>query len=140
MSEQNKALTRRFYEEVFGKKNLKVIDELCAPSFVDHSALPGQAPGIEGLKAVLRDYFQAFPDLTVNVQEIVAERDIVVTRFTMQGTHKGSLFGAPPTNRKVTFRGIDMVRIKDGKATEVWHEGDDAVVLLQLGVQLPQAT
>jgi steroid delta-isomerase-like uncharacterized protein len=140
MSDQNKALTRRFYEEVFGKKNLNVVDELCAPNFVDHSALPGQAPGIDGLKAVFRDYFQAFPDLTVNLEEIVAERDIVVTRFTMQATHKGTFLGAPPTNKKVTFRGIDMVRVKNGKATEVWHEGDDAVVLMQLGVQLPQAT
>ena len=137
MSEQNKSLTRRFYEEVFNKKNLNVIDELCAPGFVDHSALPGQKPGSAGLKDVFRDYFKAFPDMSVTTHEMIAEGDVVVTRFTGQGTHSGPLFGSAPTGKKVSFTGIDMIRIKDGKAIEVWHEGNEAAMFMQLGIQPP---
>ena len=137
MSEQNKKLTRRFYEEVFNKKNLGVIDELCSVGFVDHSALPGQAPGAAGLKAVFQEWLQAFPDMNLTIHEMIAENDYVVTRFTGRGTHKGTLLGAPPTGKEVSFSGIDMIRIKEGKALEVWHEGNDATVLMQLGVQVP---
>jgi steroid delta-isomerase-like uncharacterized protein len=137
MSEQNKTLTRRFYEEVFNKKNVNVIDELCAPGVVDHSPLPGQRPGSAGLKDVFRDYFKAFPDMSLTAHEMIAEGDIVVTRFTGQGTHSGPLFGSAATGKKVSFTGIDMIRIKDGKATEVWHEGNDVAVFLQLGIQPP---
>jgi predicted ester cyclase len=136
MSAENKALARRFYEEVFGKKNLNAIDELCAPGFVDHNAMPGQAPGPQGLKAMFTLWFQGFPDASLTMQDIVAEGDLVVARFTGQGTHAGELLGAAPTGKKVAFRGMDMIRIKDGKATDVWHEGNDAEVLMQLGVQL----
>jgi predicted ester cyclase len=137
MSEQNKRLTRRFYEEVFNKKNLHVIDELCAPGFVDHSAFPGQRPGSAGLKDVFGDYFNAFPDMSLTTHEMIAEGDIVVTRFTGHGTHSGPLFGSAPTGKKVSFTGMDMIRIKDGKATEVWHEGNDVAVFIELGIQPP---
>jgi steroid delta-isomerase-like uncharacterized protein len=139
MSEQNKTLTRRFYEEAFNKKNLNIVDELCAPGFVDHSAMPGQAPGAQGMKEWLRQFTQAFPDLSATIDDMVAERDVVVTRLTCRGTHKGAFMGAAPTGKKVTFHGIDMVRIKDGRATEVWHEGNDAVVLMEIGVHMPVA-
>ena len=140
MSERNKALARRFYDEAFGRKNLNVIDELCAPGIVDHNALPGQAPGVEGLKQVMGDYLGAFPDLTVTLHEVVAEGDIVVVRMTGQGTHSGALLGAAPTGKRVTLRALDMIRMKDGKATEVWHEGNDVEVMMQVGVQLPAPT
>jgi predicted ester cyclase len=137
MSAENKALVRRFYDEVFGKKNVNAIDELCAPGFVDHSPAPGQAPGPQGLKAMFTEWFQGFPDATLTVQDMVAEGDLVVARLSGQGTHTGSLLGTAPTGKKVTFRGMDMIRLKDGRAIEVWHEGNDAEVLMQLGVQLP---
>ena len=137
MSEQNKTLTRRFYDEVFNKKNLNTVDELCAPGFVDHNAPPGQGPGLKGLKDWMQQFFQAFPDLKATIHEMVAEGDIVATRLTCQGTHKGAFMGAAPTGRNVTFSALDMVRIKDGRATEVWHEGNDAVVLMELGARMP---
>jgi steroid delta-isomerase-like uncharacterized protein len=140
MSEQNKALAQRFYDEIFNKKNLNVIDELCAPDFVDHNAMPGQAPGAKGLKDVFTAFFRGLPDLRITIHELVAERDIVVARFTGTGTHTGELMGAAPTGKAVTMRGMDMIRIRDGKAIEVWHEGDDAVVLMQLGVEMPSTT
>lgn len=137
MSEQNKSATRRFYEEVLNRHNVNAIDELCAANCVDHTAMPGQASGAQGVKDMFLVFLNAFPDLRVNVEEMIAERDIVVARLAMDGTHKGELMGAPPTGKKVTFRGIDMIRIKDGKATDVWHHGDDMMVLAQLGVKLP---
>ena len=140
MSEQNKALAQRFYEEVFNKKNLDAIEELCAPDLVDHNAMPGQAPGTKGLKDAFATFFRGLPDLRITIQELVAERDIVVARFSGTATHTGELMGAAPTGKTVTMRGMDMIRIKSGKATEVWHEGDDAVVLMQLGVELPSIT
>jgi predicted ester cyclase len=140
MSEQNKALALRFYDEIFNAKNLNVIDELCAPDFVDHNAMPGQAPGAKGLKDVFTTFFRGLPDLRITIHELVAERDIVVARFTGTATHTGELLGAAPTGKAVTMRGMDMIRIKGGKAIEVWHEGDDAVVLMQLGVEMPSTT
>ena len=140
MSEENKARARRFYEEVFTQKKLNTIDELCDPAIVDHSALPGQAPGAEGLKQSFSDMLAGLPDLRVTVHEIIAEGDIVVARFTGDGTHTGTIFGAAPTGKKVAIRGIDMMRIKNGRAVEVWHEGNDVEVFMQLGVQFPSAT
>jgi steroid delta-isomerase-like uncharacterized protein len=140
MSEQNKALARRFYEEVFNQKKLGTIDELCAPDFVDHSAMPGQGPGAEGIKQSFAEMVAGFPDLRVTVHDMIAEGDMLVARFTLEGTHSGTLMGAAPTGKRVTWRGMDMVRIKNGRAVEAWHEGNDAEVFLQLGVQPPTAT
>ena len=137
MSEQNKALARRFYEEVFNQKKLTTVDELSDPSFVDHNAMPGQGPGAAGLRDSFEQYFNGFPDLRITLHELIAEGDIVVARFTMDGTHTGTLMGVPSTGNRVTFRGIDMVRIKNGRAVEAWHEGNDAEVMMSLGV-LPQ--
>jgi predicted ester cyclase len=136
MSEQNKQLARRFYHEVMNGKNVNAIDQLCTSDIVDHSAMPGQAPGAQGLKDIFTMWIKGFPDLRVNIEEMVAERDLVTCRISGTATHKGELMGTAPTNKAVTFHGIDMIRFKDGKAVEVWHEGDDAVVLMQLGVKL----
>ena len=138
MSEQNKALARRFYEEVFNQKKLAAIDELCDPAFVDHNAMPGQRPGAAGLKDMFGAMLTGLPDLRITVHELVAEGDIIVARFTMQATHTGNLMGAGPTGKRVVMRGMDMVRIKNGRAVEAWHEGNDAEVMMSLGVQ-PQS-
>jgi predicted ester cyclase len=135
MSEQNKALARRFYEEVFNQKKLTTIDELCDPAFIDHNAMPGQRPGAEGLKDMFGHMLAGLPDLRITIHELVAERDIIVARFTIEGTHKGTFLEAAPTGKRVTLRGMDMVRLRDGRAVEAWHEGNDAEVLMSLGVQ-----
>ena len=137
MSEENKALARRFYEEVMNKKDVNAIDRLCAADFVDHTAMPGQRPGIEGMKESFAMFMRAFPDLRVNIEAMIAEGDIVAARFTITATHSGELMGAPPTGRKVTMHGIDMIRIQAGKAIEAWHQGDDMTVLAGLGVNPP---
>jgi steroid delta-isomerase-like uncharacterized protein len=137
MSEQNKDLAKRFYEEVFNRKNLNAIDELCDANIVDHSAMPGQAPGRQGLKDIFNLFLRAFPDMRLTVEEIIAERDLVAARFRGEGTHRGELFGTPPTGKTMRFNGIDFIRIRNGRASEVWHQGDDLVGLLQLGIKPP---
>ena len=137
MSEQNKALARRFYETVFNRKDVDAIDELCVQDFVDHSAMPGQAPGTEGVKEMFTALVRAFPDLRVDVEELIAERDLVAARVSGGGTHKGELFGTAPTGKALRFNAIDVIRFQNGKAVEVWHQGDDAIGLMQLGIQMP---
>jgi steroid delta-isomerase-like uncharacterized protein len=137
MSEQNKAIARRFYEEVFNKQNVNAIDDVCAPNFVDHSAMPGQAPGAEGLKQIFGMYLKGFPDIRVKIEEMIAERDLVATRFTGEATHRGELFGTPATGKNMTFNGIDIIRVTNGKVVEAWHQGDDMIALMQLGIKPP---
>jgi predicted ester cyclase len=137
MSEQNKAAAKRFYEEIFNKRNVNAIDELCVPNFVDHSAMPGQPPGTEGLKKTFAMYLKAFPDIQMKVEEMIAERDLVAIRFSGGATHKGELFGTAPTGKKIKFNGIDFVRYANGKAVEAWHQGDDVLAMMQIGIKLP---
>ena len=106
MSEENKAQARRSYEEVFNKHNVDAIDEFCAPGFVDHTAPPDVSPGIDGLKQLLGMYFNAFPDLHLTLDEMVAEGDVVVVRSTGRATHTGDLMGIPPTGKPITVRGL----------------------------------
>lgn len=137
MSEQNKAVARRFYEEVFNQQNVNAIDDICAHDFVDHSAMPGQAPGAQGLKQIFGMYLKGFPDIRVKIEEMIAERDLVATRISGEATHKGELFGTAATGKRIQFNGIDIVRVANGKVAEAWHQGDDMIALMQLGIKPP---
>jgi len=136
VSEQNKAVARRFYEEVFNKQNLDFIDQVCTSDLIDHAPMPGQKPGPAGVKEMFSSFKTAFPDMSINVEDMVSEGDVVVARFTGTATHKGELMGAPATNKQVTFHGIDWLKFRGDKVAEVWHQGDDAVVLMGLGVKM----
>jgi predicted ester cyclase len=80
---------------------------------------------------------RAFPDLRFEVEQTVAEGDIVATRTTGTGTHKGEMMGAAPTGKKITFRAIDMFRVSGGKIVEIWHQGDEMMAMMQIGVRPP---
>lgn len=138
MSEANKALARRFYDDVMNRKNVDALDQLCAPSFVDRNPMPGQAPGVQGVKQVFATWMRAFPDFRVNVEALIAEGDLVVARFSGTATHTGELMGVAPTGKQVTFHGMDMLRVENGRVAEVWHYGDETEVLASLGVRPPQ--
>ena len=137
MSEQNKATARRFYDEVFNRGDVSAIDQLCAHDFKDHTALPGQAPTAQGLKQIMATYLKAFPDIKVTVEEMIAEGDLVAARFSGTATHKGELFGTAPTGKRISFNGIDFLRFKNGRVTDAWHQGDDVIALMQLGIKPP---
>ena len=137
MSEANKALARRFYEEVFGNGNMSAMDEFGAPDLIDHNAMPGQGPGLEGVKQMFVEWMTAFSDWKIDIQAMVAEGDLVATLFTTTATHTGEIMGAPATGKRLTTHGIDMVRFREGKAIEVWHYGDDMMMLAEIGVKMP---
>jgi steroid delta-isomerase-like uncharacterized protein len=135
-TESNKAITRRFWEEIFSKGNLALVDEIFDPNFIDSgpSALPGLPPGPQGSKMLVTAYRNAFPDLHFTVDEQVAEDDRVVTRWTAHGTHRGELAGIPPTGKSVTVTGVSISRFVNGKIVADWGVFDQFSMLQQLGV------
>lgn len=133
-AEHNKTVVRRFVQEVWSKGNLAAVAELVAPNVVDHNPLPGQAPGIEGIKQVVTTFRNAFPDARFTSEDLVTEGDRVVTRWTGRGTHKSEFEGIAPTGRQVTMTGIDIFRVVGGKIVERWANQDDLGLLRQLGV------
>ena len=96
-AEENKALVRRFVNEVQSRGNIDTIDELCSPEFVNHSAPPGMPSNCEGVKQVTAMFRQAFPDSYFTIEDMIAEGDKVATRKTFHGTHQGEFMGIPPT-------------------------------------------
>lgn len=125
VAETNKAAAMRFMNEAVTGGKLEVIDELVDPAFVEHVPLPPDMPkGIEGLKAFVSGYRTAFPDVSVTVEQITASDDLVAMRSIWKGTHKGDWMGVKATNQPMEFEVFDVVRIKDGKATDHWGMDD----------------
>lgn len=133
MSEQNKQLVRRVFEEVYNQGNLDVVEELASPDFVAHSPTE-DVHGTAGVKQFVTDLRTAFPDLHTTIEDLIAEGDRVVARFTATGTHTGPYKGIPPTGKQGKITGIDIERIVDGKSVECWTNTDDLGMLQQLGV------
>lgn len=131
--EQNKTLLRRWYEEVFSRRNLTAVDEFQATNFVDHDA-SNPTHDIQGVKQVLTMYLAAFPNARVTAEDLIAEGDRVAARITMRGTHKGAFMDTPATGKQVTMTGIEILRFAGGKMVEHWGELDQLGMLQQLGV------
>jgi steroid delta-isomerase-like uncharacterized protein len=130
---ENKTAARRFNEDVWGRGDEAALEELLDPDVVDHDALPGQTPDREGHKQILAAFRSAFPDLNVTTEDLVAEGGKVVTRWTARGTHQGDLMGIAPTGKEVTIKGIDVLRIAEGRIVERWAQFNDLEVMQQLG-------
>jgi steroid delta-isomerase-like uncharacterized protein len=133
MSADHKALVRRLYDEAVTRQNVDLIDDLCAPEFVDHNPEPGSGGTLQEVKTMFRALLTAFPDFSLTVQDQIAEGDKVVCRLIARGTHKGPYMGIPATERKVEIGGIDIIRVAKGKAVERWGYFDDVKLLQQLG-------
>jgi predicted ester cyclase len=114
--------------------NLSVADELIAPDFINHAASPGSNRGPESMRGSVAWARNAFPDLHFEIEELVAEGDIVAGRLTVSGTHEGSLMGEPPTGRSVRDNHMHFVRFRDGKAVEHWGVREDLGMMRQLGL------
>jgi steroid delta-isomerase-like uncharacterized protein len=131
--EQNKALVRRFVEEVQNRHNLAALDELLSPDFVDHSGNTSP-PDLDGTKAFFAMMFAAFPDMRFEIRLQLAEGDKVMTYKTFHCTHQGPFMGIPAAGKEVAFDSIDILTITDGKITEHWAVGDMLSLMQQLGV------
>ena len=138
---ENKEIARRFGADVWGRGDAAAIDELFAADIVDHNAFPGQPPGAEGVKQIVALFRAAFPDLQITNEEILADGDRAVLRWSARGTHQGELAGIPATGRQVRMTGIDILRIAEGKVVERWGEYSSLELMQQLGViPAPAAT
>jgi predicted ester cyclase len=137
--EENKALVRRFYEEI-DKGNLDAMDELVAEDYLDHNPppFPGLAPGRVGLKQAFEIFWKATPGYH-QIEEQIAEGDKVVTRMTSYGKHEGDLPGAPRTGNDLKMTSITIHRIENGRLAEKWAEKDVMAFLIQIGVMKPPA-
>jgi len=133
-AEENKAVIRRFVEEVQNQRNWDVFDELNDPSFVNHSSPPGVPSDREGGKMFLAGFLNAFPDARFTVEDMVAEGDQVVTKKTFSGTHEDEFFGIPATGKPVTLTFVDIMRVRNGRITEHWLCMDQLSFMQQLGV------
>jgi steroid delta-isomerase-like uncharacterized protein len=131
-----KALERRFANE-FNKGKaaaMAAIDEVSATDIVAHTASGMDIRGLKGIKQVYNDWFDAFPDYHMTIDDIVTEGDKAVIRYTWTGTHKGAYMGIPPTNKKVMMWGIEIDRFVGGKIVEAWARMDTLGFMQQLGV------
>ncbi len=134
MSEENKAIFRRFCEEFWFKGKLDVADELLAPDFVYHGPDAEEPRDREGYKQDVMEYISSCIDIQVTVEDIVAEGDKVAVRYTWSGIHTGELWGAPPTDKRLTTRPIAILRIANGKIVEEWDAYDSLDLERQLGL------
>ena len=128
--EENKAIVRKWVEAT-NKRNLSALDELIAPDFFHPT---WQLRGAEGFKQFYTMFLKGFPDCHETIEDIIAEGDKVWSRSTITGTHTGEYRGLAPTGKKITFTGVDICRIVDGKIVETESVNDFSDFYKQLGV------
>ena len=139
MSENNKAVVRRLLDELWTKGNLSVADECLAAAYTHHDAsTPDFPPGPEGEKKRATLYRTAFPDLRFTIEDLIAEGETVVVRWSSSGTNKGNLGGITPTGKQVDVSGVSIARFAGGKMVEGWVSWDTYGMLKQLGL-VPEA-
>ncbi|MDQ6910885.1 MAG: ester cyclase [Actinomycetota bacterium] len=136
MSDENKSLVRRFFEEVINAENVDRADEFVTADYAEHQQLPGGEgrQGIRVAKAFLSMMRRAFPDYRFDIEDLVAEGDKVVARVTVSGTHRGEMMGLAPTGRRVRTSGIEVFRLAGGKLAEHWATFDALGMLRQIGM------
>lgn len=133
--ERNKELARRYYAELWEQGRLDLAEELVAPNHIDHNPpIAGHGHGREDVVHHISVFREAFPDLQMSIDELVAEGDRVVERVTMRGTHLGPFLGIAPTGKYVEVTGVNVCRIENGKVAERWGMTDGMGMLNQLGL------
>jgi len=132
--EQHQHIIQRYYDEVWNRGRLDVLDELLDPAYINHTpSVPNPPPGPGGLKPIVAAIRKAFPDLHYEIKDIVANDSMVVARVIMTGTQKDSLFDLPPTGKKITVNQINIEKIRNGRVVEHWRVTDELTMMKQLG-------
>lgn len=136
---ENKELVRRSNEEIWDQGNLEYLDEYVADNYVEYnSASPEPIRGPEGYRQNVQMARGAFPDLSVTTEDLIAEGDKVVTRYTLRGTHENEFMGIEPTGNEVEIQGISIGKLEHGQVVEGWSNIDVIGMIQQLGVvELP---
>jgi len=131
MSNQNKAIARRFLDELWNRSNFGLVDQLLASDYDGHSSTVIRGP--EGAMEFVPRLRNAFPDFQFSILDQIAEGDKVATRWTIRGTHEGEFQGIPPSGKQIEMTGITIFRIANGKLIEGWTNEDVLGMLQQLG-------
>lgn len=128
-------LIERFYKEIIEGGNLALIDELATDDYVDHEeALPGQPPGLDGVRYFVNAIRTAFPDISVKtIEASLADGNLEACHVVLTGTNRGEMAGMPATGKSVEFGSTDIIRVKDGKVAEHWGTTDNLGLMQQLG-------
>ena len=137
MTQDNATIVRRFVDEVITQGNIDSAARFVWDDVVEQVPLPGQGPGLEGLKDVLRSMRAAFPDIVFSIQEQVAQGDKVVSRFEWTGTHNAEFLGVPATGRSVRVWGIVIDRLEESRIKDTRIIMDTLGLMAQLGVLSP---
>jgi steroid delta-isomerase-like uncharacterized protein len=140
MSRDNATIVRRFVDEVITQGNIEAAAQYVWEDVIEQVPLPGQGPGLDGLKDILRAMRAGFPDIVFSIEEQVAERDKVASRFEWTGTHRGEFLGIPATGRTVRVWGMVIDRLEDGRIKDTRIIMDTFGLLGQLGVLPSPAT
>ena len=133
-AEENKAVIRRLFDEVYNGQNFDVLDELVAENVVNHSATAEHKYGIEGFRHVMEWGCALMPDGRYELLDMIAEGEMVACRVRVSGTMQGELFGIPPTGKSATVEHVHWHRLAGGKLVERWAVRDDLGALIQLGI------
>ena len=134
MSEENKALDRRWFEEVWSQGSVSSYRELASPDLVVHNTPPGITGDFEGMLQAISIHRTGFPDLRFEIDAQVAEGDQIVTLWTATGTHQGEWGGFPPTGKQASVQGMSLSTYQNGKIFESWLAVDMLDFMQQLGV------
>ena len=139
-TEANKALVRRWIEEGWNAGNLSIVDEIYDPNVVQYEpSSPAPVTNSEALKQYIGTFLTAFPDIHFTIDDLLAEADKVLWRFTARGTHTGPLMNIPPSGKSTNVTGMVLFRIANDKIAEVWVNFDTLGMLQGMGVILAMA-
>jgi steroid delta-isomerase-like uncharacterized protein len=138
--DENKALVRRIPEEIWSKGDVAAADMILSPDFVNHNPAFGHPPTRDGYKQTVAQFRQAFPDLSMTVEDSLAEGDRAVVRFRAQGIHRGPFGAFPASGRSIDFTGTATALVRDGQIVELWVNGDLLGLLQQLGAVITPPT
>jgi steroid delta-isomerase-like uncharacterized protein len=133
MAQEPTEMVRAMIEEVYGAGKMELIPKLVNDDYVEHDPINGRIDR-KGLEGEVRMWRTAFPDMRMEVIDIIASGDRVSVRWRGTGTHRGELAGMPATHKKHTTEGITMVRFRNGKASEAWVQYDSLGMMRQLGL------
>lgn len=137
MQNENAAVLHRWFNEVWNRRDISVIDELIHPDCESHGLMDDDGNvrrGPEGFRLLFNAFIGAYPDMNVTIEHTVSEGDKVVLHVTVRGTHTGEGIGIDPTGREVEFAGLCMARVEKGRIVASWNQYDFMAMYNQLGV------
>ena len=139
MSEANKELAKRWFEEVWNKRRREAIDEMLSPNTVIYEG-GEQIIGPEGFRPFFDRMAASFSEMRITIQDAIAEADMVCVRWTCRMRHTGDGLGIPASNKQFDTTGISMVRIQDGKIVTGWQNWDMLGLIQQIKAEPRAAT